>query len=292
MPRDLTFFSYTGEAAARMVDRPADRAAAARGVIEAAVAGSRSSMDVRGQHDGLAINEVPDAVTAGAVALAVATTGMVSDLHRPTNCSTRTRRCWPSSARPAWRWPTSPPARPGAKTTTRWGRPTRFTARSLAYASIWPDSLRHAPVGRPHRLLPRRLRRRAPRAGRGGAAARARTGALYGRPRGPPAPARPARGPRLDVGGPLRAVEGAERWLEDQIKDVEGAEAVVLSDDDPVARSAPGRRRTGSTCWSSPRTARPSSAPCWGSFASHLVHNAPCEVVVVPPTPPGASRDR
>jgi uncharacterized protein with GYD domain len=80
MPRYLTFFSYTGEAAARMVDRPADRATAARGVIEAAGGRLEAFYWMFGEHDGLAIYEVPDAVTAGAVALAVATAGMVSDL--------------------------------------------------------------------------------------------------------------------------------------------------------------------------------------------------------------------
>ena len=80
MARYVTFFSYTGEAAARMVERPADRAAAARGVIEAAGGRLEAFYWMFGDHDGLAIYEVPDAVTAGAVALAVTGTGMVRDL--------------------------------------------------------------------------------------------------------------------------------------------------------------------------------------------------------------------
>jgi uncharacterized protein with GYD domain len=77
MARYVSFFRYTGEAVGRMVDRPADRAEAARVVIEAAGGRLESFYWMFGGHDGLAIYEVPDAVTAGGVCLAVARTGLI-----------------------------------------------------------------------------------------------------------------------------------------------------------------------------------------------------------------------
>jgi uncharacterized protein with GYD domain len=78
MARYVSFFSYTGEAVGRMVNRPADRAEAARGVIEAAGGRLESFYWMFGPYDGLAIYEVPDAVTAGGVCLAVARTGLIA----------------------------------------------------------------------------------------------------------------------------------------------------------------------------------------------------------------------
>ena len=58
MARYVTFFSYTADAAARMVERPADRAPAARAVIEAAGGRLEAFYWMFGDHDGLAIYEV------------------------------------------------------------------------------------------------------------------------------------------------------------------------------------------------------------------------------------------
>jgi uncharacterized protein with GYD domain len=81
MARYLTFFNYTGDAVARMVNRPGDRSAAARGVVEAAGGRLESFYWMFGDHDGLVIYEVPDAVTAGAVCLAVATSGLIERIE-------------------------------------------------------------------------------------------------------------------------------------------------------------------------------------------------------------------
>jgi uncharacterized protein with GYD domain len=81
MARYVTFFSYTGEAAARMVERPADREAAARAVIHAAGGRLEAFYWMFGAHDGLAIYEVPDAVTAAATSLAVAGTGLMRSIE-------------------------------------------------------------------------------------------------------------------------------------------------------------------------------------------------------------------
>lgn len=77
MARYVSFFRYTAEAVGRMVDRPADRAEAARGIIEAAGGRLECFYWMFGSYDGLAIYEVPDAVMAGGVSLAVARTGLI-----------------------------------------------------------------------------------------------------------------------------------------------------------------------------------------------------------------------
>src|SRR5205823_1048601 len=55
MARYVAFFSYTGEAAARMVAHPEDRAEAARAVIEAAGGRLEAFYWMFGDYDGLAI---------------------------------------------------------------------------------------------------------------------------------------------------------------------------------------------------------------------------------------------
>jgi len=78
MPRYVTFFTYTGEASARMVARPGDREAAARKLIEEAGGRLESFYWMLGDHDGMVIYEVPNPVTAAAVRLAVATSGLIA----------------------------------------------------------------------------------------------------------------------------------------------------------------------------------------------------------------------
>ena len=86
---------------------------------------------------------------------------------------------------------------------------------------------------------------------------------------------------------PFALVEGAERWLEDQIKDVEGAEAVVLSDDDPAGAVCIWAAEDGVDLLVVASHRSGIERALLGSFASHLVHNAPCEVVVVRPEDSG-----
>jgi uncharacterized protein with GYD domain len=80
MAKYLTFFSYTGEAAARLVGYPEDRAKAARAVIEGAGGRLETFYWMFGDYDGFVIYEVPDARTAGAVAIAVATSGLLKTI--------------------------------------------------------------------------------------------------------------------------------------------------------------------------------------------------------------------
>jgi uncharacterized protein with GYD domain len=81
MARYLTFFSYTGEATARMVARPEDRAEAARAVIEAAGGRLEAFYWTFGDHDGLAIYDVPDVRDAAAILIAASSSGRLRALR-------------------------------------------------------------------------------------------------------------------------------------------------------------------------------------------------------------------
>lgn len=75
MSRYAFFFSYTSEAWARMISAPGDRSAAVRQVL-GSVGGSLECIYwMFGSHDGIAICEVPDSVSAAAVSIAVTSTG-------------------------------------------------------------------------------------------------------------------------------------------------------------------------------------------------------------------------
>src|SRR5262245_29532178 len=75
MPTYVTFFSYTQEAAQRMVARPEDRAEAARALIEGVGGRLQAFHWMFGDYDGLVIYEVPEPRIAAAAAIAVATSG-------------------------------------------------------------------------------------------------------------------------------------------------------------------------------------------------------------------------
>ena len=69
-----SFFSYSSETWARMINNPGDRTAALRQVLDV-VGGSLESIHwMFGPYDGIAILSVPDSVTAAAVSVAVAST--------------------------------------------------------------------------------------------------------------------------------------------------------------------------------------------------------------------------
>jgi uncharacterized protein with GYD domain len=75
MSRCAFFFSYTSEAWARMISAPGDRSAAVRQVL-GSVGGSLECIYwMFGSHDGIAICELPDSVSAAAVSIAVTSTG-------------------------------------------------------------------------------------------------------------------------------------------------------------------------------------------------------------------------
>ncbi len=81
MPRFITFFSYTGESAKAMIERPSDRSAAAKAAVEALGGTQEAFYWMHGKHDGFLISNLPDGVAAAAVAAAVGATGAIVDLE-------------------------------------------------------------------------------------------------------------------------------------------------------------------------------------------------------------------
>lgn len=81
MPRFITFFSYTAESAKAMIDRPSDRAAAGKALVESLGGTQEAFYWMQGKHDGFLISMLPDAVAASALAAAVGSTGAVVRLE-------------------------------------------------------------------------------------------------------------------------------------------------------------------------------------------------------------------
>jgi len=78
MPRFITFFSYTGEAAKAMIERPSDRTAAARALAESVGGTLDGFFWMQGKHDGFLLTTLPDGVAASALAAAAAGTGAIT----------------------------------------------------------------------------------------------------------------------------------------------------------------------------------------------------------------------
>ncbi|MGI8830444.1 MAG: GYD domain-containing protein [Candidatus Limnocylindria bacterium] len=77
MPRFITFFSYSGDAAKAMIERPSDRSAAGKALAESLGGTQEAFYWMTGEHDGFLISQLPDGVTAAALAAAVAATGAI-----------------------------------------------------------------------------------------------------------------------------------------------------------------------------------------------------------------------
>lgn len=75
MPMYVTFFRYTADAWARMVDDPPDREEAAAEAIAAAGGELIAFYWMMGNDDGFAVYEMPDEISAAALGAAVARTG-------------------------------------------------------------------------------------------------------------------------------------------------------------------------------------------------------------------------
>lgn len=82
MPFYLHQVSYTPEALARLIANPQDRFEAVRGPIEKLGGKVKDSYFAFGQHDAVMITEMPDNVSAAAIALAFAAGGALR------NCQT------------------------------------------------------------------------------------------------------------------------------------------------------------------------------------------------------------
>ena len=81
MPKYLTFFSYTSTAAKAMIERPTDRTAAVKALVESIGGKLESFYWMSGDHDGFIIASYPDTTTAAALSVAVASTGAVQGLQ-------------------------------------------------------------------------------------------------------------------------------------------------------------------------------------------------------------------
>jgi len=81
MPRFITFFSYSGEAAKAMIERPSDRSAASRALVESLGGTQEAFYWMQGRHDGFVISKLPDGVSASAVAVAVGSSGVVTNVE-------------------------------------------------------------------------------------------------------------------------------------------------------------------------------------------------------------------
>ena len=81
MPRFITFFSYTAESANAMIERPSDRSAAGKALIESLGGTQEAFYWMQGEHDGFLISNVPDGVAAAAVSVAVGAAGAVERIQ-------------------------------------------------------------------------------------------------------------------------------------------------------------------------------------------------------------------
>jgi uncharacterized protein with GYD domain len=82
MPRFLHQVSYTSEAMSRMISNPQDRFEAVRAPIEKLGGKIEHGYFAFGEHDAILITEMPDNVSAAAIALAFAAGGSLR------NCAT------------------------------------------------------------------------------------------------------------------------------------------------------------------------------------------------------------
>src|SRR5262245_37254589 len=82
MPRLLHQVSYTPEAMSRLISNPQDRFEAVRGPIEKLGGKIEHGYFAFGEHDAILITEMPDSVSAAAIALAFAAGGSLR------NCTT------------------------------------------------------------------------------------------------------------------------------------------------------------------------------------------------------------
>jgi len=80
MPTYMTLFEYTKAAWYEMVQRPEDREAATRAVIEANGGRLLAYYWMFGDHDGFAIYEAPDSVVAATVLAGIRATGRIEKM--------------------------------------------------------------------------------------------------------------------------------------------------------------------------------------------------------------------
>jgi uncharacterized protein with GYD domain len=78
MPKYICFFSYTRDAAKAMIQKPTDRAAAAKALVESAGGKMECFYWMHGRHDGFFIADYKNGTSAAAVAAAAGSTGAIT----------------------------------------------------------------------------------------------------------------------------------------------------------------------------------------------------------------------
>jgi uncharacterized protein with GYD domain len=78
MPKYICFFSYSRDAAKAMIEKPTDRGAAAKALVESVGGKLECFYWMHGEHDGFFIAEYKDGMTAAAVVAAAGSTGAIS----------------------------------------------------------------------------------------------------------------------------------------------------------------------------------------------------------------------
>ena len=81
MPKYALLFTYTSEAWDAMVQNPRDRAEQARAVVEAVDGTMEAVYWMFGAYDGICIFDAPSPISAGAVSVAVGSTGSFKQLE-------------------------------------------------------------------------------------------------------------------------------------------------------------------------------------------------------------------
>ena len=81
MPKYICFFSYTSDALKAMIEKPTDRAAAAKSLVESVGGKLECFYWMHGPHDGFFIAEYKDGATAAAAAAAAGSAGSVGRLE-------------------------------------------------------------------------------------------------------------------------------------------------------------------------------------------------------------------
>lgn len=81
MPKYITFFSYTGAAAKALIDKPTDRSAAVKTLVESLGGKLEAFYWMHGNFDGFLIANLPDGASVAALSAAVASTGAVNTLE-------------------------------------------------------------------------------------------------------------------------------------------------------------------------------------------------------------------
>jgi uncharacterized protein with GYD domain len=81
MAKYVTFFTYTSEAWARMIQSPGDRTAAVRQLTDSLGGSVESAYWMFGPYDGLVISDVPDSISAAALSVTVGSTGSFKHLE-------------------------------------------------------------------------------------------------------------------------------------------------------------------------------------------------------------------